>query len=89
MADDELMTLRGTHNLVNLYANTERRVESISPAELKVRRIGHFGFFATSSARACGRARWRRWPSWVAVRWWAHQSPVRRFSAPFHGTLAA
>ena len=45
MADDELMTLRGTHNLVNLYANTERRVESISPAELKVRRIGHFGFF--------------------------------------------
>ena len=45
MADDELMTLRGTHNLVNLYANTERLVESISPAELKVRRIGHFGFF--------------------------------------------
>ncbi len=45
MADDELMTLRGTHNLVNLYANTERRVESISPAELKVRHIGHFGFF--------------------------------------------
>ena len=45
MSDDELMTLRGTHNLVNLYANTERRVESISPVELKVRRIGHFGFF--------------------------------------------
>lgn len=45
MADDELMTLRGTHNLLNLYANTERRVESITPAELQVRRIGHFGFF--------------------------------------------
>ena len=45
MADDELMTLRGTHNLVNLYANTERRVESITPGELKVQRIGHFGFF--------------------------------------------
>ena len=45
MADDELMTLRGTHNLVNLYANTERRVESITPADLQVRRIGHFGFF--------------------------------------------
>jgi predicted alpha/beta hydrolase len=45
MADDELMTLRGTHNLVNLYANTERRVERITPGELKVRRIGHFGFF--------------------------------------------
>jgi len=45
MSDDELMTLRGTHNLVNLYANTERRVESITPADLQVRRIGHFGFF--------------------------------------------
>jgi len=45
MADDELMTLRGTHNLVNLYANAERRVESITPADLQVRRIGHFGFF--------------------------------------------
>ena len=45
MSDDELMTLRGTHNLVNLYANTERRVESITPADVKVRRIGHFGFF--------------------------------------------
>ena len=60
MADDELMTLRGTHNLVNLYANTERRVESISPAELKVRRIGHFGFF---------RAQFRQslWPRAVAA----------------------
>ena len=45
MADDELMTLRGTHTLVNLDANAARRVESIAPAELKVRRIGHFGFF--------------------------------------------
>lgn len=45
MSDDELMTLRGTHNLVNLYANTERRVERITPADVQVRRIGHFGFF--------------------------------------------
>ena len=45
MADDELMTLRGTHNLVNLYANTERRVECITPGDVKARRIGHFGFF--------------------------------------------
>ncbi len=45
MADDELMTLRGTHNLVNLYTHTERRVERITPAELQVPRIGHFGFF--------------------------------------------
>ena len=45
MSDDELMTLRGTHNLVNLYANAERRVEHITPADWQVRRIGHFGFF--------------------------------------------
>ena len=45
MADDELMTLRGTHNLVNLYANAERRVESITPGDVRARRIGHFGFF--------------------------------------------
>jgi predicted alpha/beta hydrolase len=45
MADDELMTLRGTHNLVNLYSNAASRVESITPAEVKALRIGHFGFF--------------------------------------------
>ena len=45
MSDDELMTLRGTHNLINLYANAERRVERITPADVHVRRIGHFGFF--------------------------------------------
>ena len=60
MADDELMTLRGTHNLVNLYANTERRVESIPPAELKVRRTGHFGFFR-DQFRQC------LWPRAVAA----------------------
>ena len=68
MADDELMTLRGTHNLVNLYANTERRVESISWQSSKVRRIRHFRFFLTSSARA-----WRRAVAalaQLAVRWW-------------------
>ncbi len=45
MADDELMTLRGTHNLVNLYANADSRVERIAPADVQARRIGHFGFF--------------------------------------------
>lgn len=45
MADDELMTLRGTHKLVNLYTQAERRVERIAPADVQVRRIGHFGFF--------------------------------------------
>ncbi|WP_431098374.1 alpha/beta hydrolase family protein [Polaromonas aquatica] len=45
MTDDELMTWRGTQNLINLYANAPRTFERIAPADLKVRRIGHFGFF--------------------------------------------
>ena len=45
MSDDELMTLRGTHNLVNLYTNAPTRVERIAPQDIKALRIGHFGFF--------------------------------------------
>jgi predicted alpha/beta hydrolase len=45
MADDELMTLQGTHNLVKLYTNADSRVETIAPSDVKARRIGHFGFF--------------------------------------------
>ncbi len=45
LTDDELMTLRGTHNLVSLYTNAPRSVEQISPADVQAGRIGHFGFF--------------------------------------------
>ncbi|MBC5786327.1 alpha/beta fold hydrolase [Ramlibacter sp. USB13] len=45
IADDELMTLQGTHSLVSLYENAPRHVERIVPEELAVRRIGHFGSF--------------------------------------------
>jgi len=45
MSDDELMTLRGTHNLVNLYSNAPTRVERITPQDVQALRIGHFGFF--------------------------------------------
>ena len=45
MSDDEMMTWRGTQNLINLYTAAPRRFERITPAELGVRRIGHFGFF--------------------------------------------
>jgi len=45
MTDDELMTERGTHVLVDCYANAPRRVERIAPADVQARRIGHFGFF--------------------------------------------
>ena len=45
VVDDELMTWRGTQNLINLYANAPRTFERIAPADLQVKRIGHFGFF--------------------------------------------
>ena len=45
IADDELMTWRGTQNLINLYTGAERSFERIAPADLGVQRIGHFGFF--------------------------------------------
>jgi predicted alpha/beta hydrolase len=45
IADDELMTERGTRVLVDCYANAPRRIERIAPADVQARRIGHFGFF--------------------------------------------
>jgi predicted alpha/beta hydrolase len=45
ITDDELMTERGTHVLIDCYANAPRRVERIAPADVQARRIGHFGFF--------------------------------------------
>jgi predicted alpha/beta hydrolase len=45
ITDDELMTLRGTHSLINLYENAKREVQRIAPADLGVRRLGHFGPF--------------------------------------------
>lgn len=45
ISDDEMMTERGTHVLVDCYANAPRRVERIAPGDVQVARIGHFGFF--------------------------------------------
>jgi predicted alpha/beta hydrolase len=45
ISDDEMMTLRGTHSLFNLYENAPREVRSITPAQMSVKRIGHFGAF--------------------------------------------
>ncbi len=45
ITDDELMTLRGTHSLFNLYENAPRDVLSLTPADVAVRRLGHFGPF--------------------------------------------
>lgn len=56
ISDDELMTLQGTRSLVSLYENAPSEVRRIAPAELAVRRIGHFGPFRPEHAE-------RLWPS--------------------------
>lgn len=45
ISDDELMTWRGTQNLIKLYTAAPQTFERITPADLGVKRIGHFGFF--------------------------------------------
>jgi predicted alpha/beta hydrolase len=45
IVDDELMTFRGTQSLFSLYENSPVRIERIAPADLGLRRIGHFGPF--------------------------------------------
>lgn len=60
--DDELMTLRGTHSLVALYENAPREVQRIAPADLAVRRLGHFGPFRREHEAAL----WPRMQQWLA-----------------------
>jgi len=45
ITDDELMTLAGTHSLMNLYENAPKEFQRIAPADLALKRIGHFGPF--------------------------------------------
>lgn len=60
ITDDELMTLEGTHSLVALYENAPSEVRRIAPAELAVRRIGHFGPFRPEHAGGL----WPRMSEW-------------------------
>jgi predicted alpha/beta hydrolase len=62
ITDDELMTLRGTHSLVDLYENAPREVERLSPADIGVRRLGHFGPFRSEHEKQL----WPRLAQWLA-----------------------
>jgi len=62
LTDDELMTERGTHVLVDCYANAPRRVERVAPADVAARRIGHFGFFRDAFAPTL----WARTAGWLS-----------------------
>jgi predicted alpha/beta hydrolase len=61
IADDELMTLRGTRSLVGLYENAPHQIERVAPAELAVRRIGHFGPFRSEHETKL----WPRMAEWL------------------------
>jgi predicted alpha/beta hydrolase len=63
ITDDELMTLGGTHTLVNLYENSPREVQRIAPADLGVRRLGHFGPFRSEHEAQL----WPRMAGWLAA----------------------
>jgi len=45
MTDDEMMTAQGLESLMALYTHAPRRVLRLSPADVAVRRLGHFGAF--------------------------------------------
>lgn len=63
ITDDEMMTLRGTHSLVDLYENAPRAVRRVSPADVGVRRLGHFGAFRSEHAGSM----WPRIEQWLAA----------------------
>jgi predicted alpha/beta hydrolase len=63
ITDDELMTLRGTHSLVNLYVNAPSEVERLAPADLGVRRLGHFGPFRSEHEAEL----WPRMALWLGA----------------------
>ncbi|QNP57929.1 alpha/beta hydrolase family protein [Paenacidovorax monticola] len=81
MSDDELMTWRGTHNLVNLYPNAPRSVERVAPQDVQARRIGHFGFFREQFESSL----WQRAAA-VLSGWAAAPDPAAR--AEVSGTTA-
>jgi predicted alpha/beta hydrolase len=62
ITDDELMTHRGTEGLVDLYANAPRRVLRLAPADVHVKRLGHFGAFRAEHQFLL----WPRLDQWLA-----------------------
>jgi len=62
ITDDELMTLRGTHSLVDLYANAPRSVQRLAPADIGARRLGHFGPFRSEQQAQL----WPRMAEWLS-----------------------
>ncbi len=61
ITDDELMTLKGTQSLFSLYENASVDVQRVAPADLAVRRLGHFGPFRSEHQALL----WPRMQDWL------------------------
>ncbi len=61
IADDEMMTHRSIENLVALYENAPRSVQTVRPADVAVRRIGHMGAFRSEHETAL----WPQMQQWM------------------------
>ncbi|MEJ6021991.1 alpha/beta hydrolase family protein [Ramlibacter sp. PS4R-6] len=62
ITDDELMTWKGTHSLIDLYENAPREVRKLAPADIGARRLGHFGAFRPENEQRL----WPRIGEWLA-----------------------
>jgi predicted alpha/beta hydrolase len=67
--DDEFMSLRNTESIHGFYVAAPKRMDRIAPADLGVRRIGHFGFFRKPSEST----QWPRVAGWLST---PHISPM-------------
>jgi predicted alpha/beta hydrolase len=62
ITDDEMITMRSSQTLVDLYENAPREVLRVTPTELSVRRLGHFGAFLSEHQALL----WPRLDQWLA-----------------------
>jgi predicted alpha/beta hydrolase len=75
ISDDEMMSLRGTQQLLSLYTQAHPQIQTVTPADAHTRRIGHFGFFREASCP-------HLWPRAVAVlAQWAGQGQAAPLTA--------
>jgi predicted alpha/beta hydrolase len=49
-SDDEFMSARNTESIHGFYVNSSRTMKRLSPRDVGLKRIGHFGFFRSENA---------------------------------------
>lgn len=60
--DDEYMSAKNTASLHGFYSNAPREMRRIAPAEVGLKKIGHFGFFRKHASQTL----WPQVPQWLA-----------------------